>query len=97
MKFLSTVGNLLASSYQKAKEVAVKAKEKTLAFLGLGTVAAGSGVLPTASNAAVTFSEATGFGGTVELLFYFSAVTVVVIALTTFWAVGKGIRLFSKG
>lgn len=97
MKFLSTVGNVLASSYQKAKEVAVKAKEKTLAYLGLATVAAGSGIAPTASNAAVTFAEATGFGGSVELLFFFSAVAIVVTAKVTMWAVGHGVRLFSKG
>lgn len=48
------------------------------------------------ANAAVTFAEATGFGGTLDLTFFYSAVPLVVTAMVAVIAVGLGIKMFKK-
>ena len=48
------------------------------------------------ANAAVTFSETTGFGGSVDLTFFYSAVPLVVVAMVAVAAVGLGIKMFKK-
>lgn len=81
----------------------IKRAQQKLAGLGKtvgGKVAgASTAVVVGASNAnaAVTFAEATGFSGSVEMLFFYSAVGIVVVASTAMWAVNKGVRLFSRG
>ena len=48
------------------------------------------------ANAAVTFSDTTGFGGSVDLTFFYSAVPLVVVAMVAVAAVGLGIKMFKK-
>lgn len=48
------------------------------------------------ANAAVTFAEATGFGGSLDLTFFYSAVPLVVTAMVTVVAVGLAIKMFKK-
>ena len=45
------------------------------------------------ANAAVTFSDTTGFGGTLDLTFFYSAVPLVVTAIVAVAAVALGIKL----
>ena len=92
MKILETVKGVA----KRAVDFLVEQKDKALSALGVGTVAAGSGVLPTASNAAVTFAEGTGFAGTVDMTFFYSAVPLVVTAMVAVAAVGLGIKMFRR-
>jgi hypothetical protein len=48
------------------------------------------------ANAAITFSDTTGFGGSLDLNFFYSAVPLVVTAMVAFIAVGLGIKMFKK-
>ncbi len=48
------------------------------------------------ANAAVTFSDTTGFGGSVDLTFFYSAVPLVVVAMVAVAAVGLGIKMFKR-
>lgn len=48
------------------------------------------------ANAAVTFSDTTGFGGSVDMTFFYSAVPLVVVALVAVSAVGLGIKMFKR-
>lgn len=48
------------------------------------------------ANAAVTFSDTTGFAGTVDLTFFYSAVPLVVVAMVAVAAVGLGIKMFKR-
>lgn len=48
------------------------------------------------ANAAVTFSDTTGFAGTLDLAFFYSAVPLVVTAMVAVIAVGLGIKMFKK-
>ena len=51
---------------------------------------------PTVSNAAVTFDESTGFGGAIDLTFFYSAVPLVVVAIVAVLAVTLGIKMFKR-
>ena len=48
------------------------------------------------ANAAVTFSDTTGFAGAVDLNFFYSAVPLVVTAMVAVAAVGLGIKMFKR-
>ena len=48
------------------------------------------------ANAAVTFSDTTGFAGSVDLTFFYSAVPLVVVAMVAVAAVGLGIKMFKR-
>lgn len=48
----------------------------------------------TNSFAAVTFDPTTGFGGTVDLTFFYSCIAIAIPALVAIWAVKKGISIF---
>ena len=48
------------------------------------------------ANAAVTFSDTTGFSGSVDLTFFYSAVPLVVVAMVAVAAVGLGIKMFKR-
>jgi len=48
------------------------------------------------ANAAITFSDTTGFGGELDLAFFYSAVPLVVTAMVAVIAVGLGIKMFKK-
>ncbi|ULO01294.1 putative membrane protein [Campylobacter sp. RM5004] len=63
-------------------------KNKILGVIGLTSLFASS------AQAAVTFNETSGFGGSVEMLFFYSAVGVVVGAVTVVWAIKKAIAMF---
>ncbi len=67
-----------------------KLKNVGLALVG-GLVA-----LTSNANAAVTFSDTTGFGGSVDLTFFYSAVALVVVAIVAVAAVGLGIKMFKR-
>lgn len=67
-----------------------KLKNVGLALVG-GLVA-----LTSNANAAVTFAEGTGFAGTVDMTFFYSAVPLVVTAMVAVAAVGLGIKMFRR-
>jgi hypothetical protein len=67
-----------------------KIKNVSLALVG-GVIALSSN-----ANAAITFSDTTGFGGTLDLNFFYSAVPLVVTAMVAVIAVGLGIKMFKK-
>jgi len=67
-----------------------KLKNVSLALVG-GVIALSSN-----ANAAVTFAEATGFGGDLDLKFFYSAVPMVVVAMVAVLAVNLGIKMFKK-
>ena len=48
------------------------------------------------ANAAVTFSETTGFSGDLDLKFFYSSVPLVVTAIVAVMAVGIAIKLLRK-
>lgn len=48
------------------------------------------------ANAAVTFTEAAGFAGEIDMKFFYSAVPLVVVALVAVAAVGLGIKMFKR-
>lgn len=80
----------------------IKRAQQKLAGLGKtvgGKVAgASTAVVVGASNAnaAVTFSDTTGFAGAVDLNFFYSAVPLVVTAMVAVAAVGLGIKMFKR-
>ncbi len=88
MKILDTFKDVA----KRAVNFLVEQKDKALAALGIGVL----GGAPTASNAAVTFSDSTGFGGSVDLTFFYSAVPLVVVAMVAVAAVGLGIKMFKR-
>lgn len=63
-------------------------KNKILGVIGLASLFASS------AQAAVAFDTTKGFSGTVELNFFYSAVAVVVGAVTAIWAIKKAIAMF---
>lgn len=66
-----------------------------LTKLGIAVLGA---VLTLSSNAmaAVTFAESSGFGGEVDLKFFYSAVPLVVVAMVAVAAVSLGIKMFKR-
>lgn len=88
MKILDTVKDVA----KRSVDFLVEQKDKALAALGVGIL----GGAPTASNAAVTFSDTTGFAGAVDLNFFYSAVPLVVTAMVAVAAVGLGIKMFKR-
>ncbi|MBZ7985674.1 hypothetical protein AVANS14531_04915 [Campylobacter sp. Cr9] len=63
-------------------------KNKILGVVGLTSLFASS------AQAAVTFNESTGFSGSVDLLFFYSCVGVVVGATTIVWSLKKALSFF---
>ncbi len=57
---------------------------------GLGLIGASN------ANAAVTFAEGTGFAGTIDMTFFYSAVPLVVTAMVAVAAVALGIKMFRR-
>lgn len=51
-------------------------------------------LMASSAQAAVAFDTTKGFSGTVELNFFYSAVAVVVGAVTAIWAIKKAIAMF---
>lgn len=51
-------------------------------------------LMTSSAQAAVTFDTTKGFGGAVELNFFYSAVAVVVGATASIWAIRKAIAMF---
>lgn len=74
----------------KVKEFAKTAKAKVLGVLTLGAVGA------TNAMADVTFSEGTGFSGSFDLSYFYSAVGIIVSAIAIVSAIGLAIRQFRK-
>lgn len=64
-------------------------------MFGLALMGALLGLAPNA-NAAVTFDEATGFGGSLDLTFFYSAVPLVVTSIVAIIAVTLGIKLLRR-
>ena len=62
----------------------------------LGAVALGLGFLGTSANAAVSYAEVGGFTGTFDLTPYYTAVGIIVTAISVIAAVGLALRQFRK-
>lgn len=91
--FKMKIFDTIAIALKAIKKSLVEHKDKALVALGLASTTVGT----TGAHAAVTFAEATGFSGSLELLFFYSAVGVIVVALCAMWAVKSGVKLFSRG
>ena len=74
----------------KVKKFANSAKGKVLGVMSLGVIGA------TNAMADVTFDEGTGFGGTFDLSYFYSAVGIIVSAIAIVAAIGLAIRQFRK-
>lgn len=94
MKILDTIVTGCKKVASKAKEIAVKAKDKALALI----VGAGATVGATSAKAAgITLAEGTGFSGSIDTVYYLTAVAIVVSFLGIAVAIGLGIRALKKG
>ena len=60
-------------------------------ILGATTLTA---LMASSAQAAITFDETTGFSGSVDLIYFYSAAGAVVVALAAMWSVKKGIAFF---
>lgn len=60
-------------------------------------VVAGSTALATSAKAAVTFNETTGFSGSIDTVYFTSAIVLLVSFLGIALAIGYGIRALKKG
>lgn len=90
MKILDTIGTACKKVVSFVKE----AKEKALALI----VGAGATVGATSAKAAgITLVEGTGFTGSIDTIYYMSAVSLVVSFLAIALAIGYGIRALRKG
>lgn len=74
----------------KLKEKMGAAKNKALVAVGLGVVAT------TGANAEVTFAENSGFSGTFDLSYFYSAIGIIVSAIAIVAAIGLALRQFRK-
>ncbi|MBZ7976122.1 hypothetical protein [Campylobacter sp. RM12637] len=63
-------------------------KNKILGAIGLSTLLASS------AQAAVTFDATKGFSGSVDLLFFYTCVSIAIGAMVSIWAVKKGVAFF---
>lgn len=63
-------------------------KNKILGVVGLTSLFVSS------AQAAITFDETAGFGGSVDLVYFYSAAGAVVVAMAAMWSVKKGIAFF---
>lgn len=90
MKILDTV----VMSFKKVVSVAKEAKNKALALI----VGAGATFGATGAKAAagITVAEGTGFTGSIDTVYYLTAVAIVVTFLGIAVAIGLGIRALKK-
>lgn len=85
-------------SLEAVKALGSQAKEFIAEHGTKVNVAIGTSILANApdAEAAVTFAEGTGFAGTVDMTFFYSAVPLVVTAMVAVAAVGLGIKMFRR-
>ncbi|MCZ6157805.1 hypothetical protein [Campylobacter ureolyticus] len=78
-------------SMKKVKNFLATRKGK---FLGVFTL--GSLMATNAMAEGITFTKDTGFSGSFDLTYYYSAIGIVVTAIAVVAAIGLGIRQFRK-
>lgn len=93
MQIFDTIVTACKKGASKAKELAIKAKDKALALL-VGTSATVGAVQSKAAGIAV--AEGTGFTGSIDSVYYLTAVGIVVSFLGIAVAIGLGIRALKK-
>lgn len=82
----------IVTAVEQVVSVIKEAKDKALALIaGVGAI-----VGATNAEAAVSYSEATGFTGTFDLGPYYSAIGIVVGAIAVVAAIGLAIKTFKR-
>lgn len=76
---------------KKAKNFLATRKGKVLGVFTLGSLAATN-----AMAEGITFAKDTGFAGSFDLTYFYSAIGIVVTAIAIVAAIGLGIRQFRK-
>lgn len=76
---------------KKAKNFLVTRKGKVLGVFTLGSLMATN-----AMAEGITFAKDTGFAGSFDLTYFYSAIGIVVTAIAIVAAIGLGIRQFKK-
>ena len=76
---------------KKAKNFLATRKGKVLGVFTLGSL-----VATNAMAEGITFAKDTGFAGSFDLTYFYSAIGIVVTAIAIVAAIGLGIRQFRK-